>query len=323
MTTTSRSISSSTGAWTRTTSAAAPVFPATAGLPRALGDLNRDGFTDLVVVNGRNGIKSNLDSFIYWGGAQGFAVERRAELPTLGGMAAAVADLNGDGYPEIVFANSSGAGGRPSGPENASFLYWGSKDGFSIERRQSLPTAAATDVAIADLDRDGSHEIVFANEGSGANLGGAMIYWGGSPEGVTRQIGARCCPASEARPWPWPTSTATRFPRSFWPTATVLSSVNRKTAASGIPTSTANRYLHSSTGDPARATAPTAAWRYPPLRPAAWRREISTRTGCLIWSSPTAPRNPAMPPPDRGAARPFSGTARRDSRLTAEPSCPP
>ena len=155
-------------------------LPSNGGVSQALGDLNGDGFTDLVVVNGRNGIKSNLNSFIYWGGAQGFAVERRAELPTLGGMAAAIGDLNRDGYPEIVFANSAGAGGRPSGPENASFLYWGSEDGFSIDRRHSLPTAAATDVAIEDLNRDGSPEIVFANEGSGANLGGAMIYWGGA-----------------------------------------------------------------------------------------------------------------------------------------------
>ena len=155
-------------------------LPSNGGVSQAMGDLNGDGFIDLVVVNGRNGIKSNLNSFIYWGGAQGFAAERRAELPTLGAMAAAIGDLNRDGYPEIVFANSAAAGGRPSGPENASFLYWGSEDGFSIDRRHSLPTAAATDVAIADLNRDGSPEIVFANEGSGAHLGGAMIYWGGA-----------------------------------------------------------------------------------------------------------------------------------------------
>ena len=161
-------------------------LPSNGGVSQALGDLNGDGFTDLVVVNGRNGIKSNLNSFIYWGGAQGFAVERRAELPTLGGRAAAIGDLNRDGYPEIVFANSAGAGGRPSGPENPSFVYWGSPDGFSIERRHSLPTAAATDVAIADLNRDGSPEIVFANEGSGAHLGGAMIYWGGAGESYSR-----------------------------------------------------------------------------------------------------------------------------------------
>lgn len=153
-------------------------LPSNGGTGQALGDLNGDGFTDLVVVNGRNGVKSNLNSFIYWGSSQGFSTVRRSELPTLGGMGAAVGDLNGDGYPEIVFANSAGGSDQSSGYENMSFLYWGSEYGFSIERRQFLPTAAAVDVAIADLDRDGFPEIVFANEGRGAHLGGAMIYWG-------------------------------------------------------------------------------------------------------------------------------------------------
>ena len=153
-------------------------LPSDGGTSQVLGDLNRDGFTDLVVANGENGIKPNLDSYLYWGGPQGFAVERRAELPTLGAAAAAVGDLNRDGYPEIVFANSAGAGSKPAGPENESFLYWGSPDGFSADRRLSLSTAVASDVTIVDLNQDGFLEIVFANEGSGANRGGAMVYWG-------------------------------------------------------------------------------------------------------------------------------------------------
>ena len=153
-------------------------LPSDGGFAQATDDFNQDGFVDLVVVNGFNGIKTNLNSYIYWGHVDGFTVERRAELPTLGATAAAVGDVNRDGFPDIVFSNSGRVYGKQPGSENNSFLYWGSADGFSASHRLVLATAVASDVSIADLNQDGLPEIIFANEGSGEAWGGVMIYWG-------------------------------------------------------------------------------------------------------------------------------------------------
>lgn len=42
-------------------------LPSDGGFAQATDDLNQDGFVDLVVVNGFNGIKTNLNSYIYLG----------------------------------------------------------------------------------------------------------------------------------------------------------------------------------------------------------------------------------------------------------------
>lgn len=155
-------------------------LPSNGGVAQAIADLNRDGFPDLVVVNNFNGVKTNLNSYIYWGSQAGFEQNRRTELPTLGATAAAVADLNGDGYPDLLFANSGKAyeGLLKPGNGNLSFLYWGSAQGFSAQNLSALPTAVASDVKVADLNRDGVPEIIFANEGTAQVPAGAMIYWG-------------------------------------------------------------------------------------------------------------------------------------------------
>ena len=153
-------------------------LPSDGGVAQTIADLNGDGHLDLVVANRHNGVKQNLNSYVYWGSQEGFAAERRLELPTLGAVAVAAHDLNGDGHPDLVFANSSGGRDQLPGGGNNSYLYWGSSDGFSPERRDLLPTRFASDVQISDLNADSYPEIVFANAGSGNDPGGMLIYWG-------------------------------------------------------------------------------------------------------------------------------------------------
>ena len=150
------------------------------GSDSATADLNRDGHLDLIVANNFNGTRTDLDSYIYWGGAQGFDTSRRNGLPTLGARAVAVDDLNRDGYPDLVFANSGLGYHVTVDRANRSYVYWGSAEGYDAERRLLLKTVNGRDVAIHDLDRDGHPDLVFANEGNTDEDGGALIYWGSS-----------------------------------------------------------------------------------------------------------------------------------------------
>ena len=153
-------------------------LPSNGGKAVAIADLNQDRQPDLILVNRFNGTRSDLDSFIYWGSQGGFEPGRRTLLPTRGAEAVAVADLNGDGWKEVVFANSGLSYHVPVDRFNRSFIYWGAASGYSPDRRTSLKTVLARDVEIADLDRDGALDLVFASEGNEVEESGAWIYWG-------------------------------------------------------------------------------------------------------------------------------------------------
>lgn len=153
-------------------------LPSDGGHSHLIADLDGNGFLDLVVVNRSNGVRQDLDSYIYWGSDKGFDTQRRLALPTLGASAAAAEDLNKDGHLDLVFANSTGGRDKLGGGGKNSYIYWGSADGFSADRRHHLTTGISTDVEIADLDGDGAPELLFSDEGEGQSAGSVIIYWG-------------------------------------------------------------------------------------------------------------------------------------------------
>ena len=136
-------------------------------------DLNGDGYPELIVANRFDGTKTELNSYVYWNSVRGFDEARRTELPTQGAEAVAAGDLNGDRFADLVFANSGLSYHVSVDAFQRSFIYWGSKGGFSPDRRTELRTINGRDVKIADLDRDDFPELVFANEGNEPGEGGA------------------------------------------------------------------------------------------------------------------------------------------------------
>lgn len=153
-------------------------LPTEGGEDAAVADFNRDGYLDLVVVSSYNGARTELNAIVYFGGKDGFTKENRALLPTQGAEAVVAADLNHDGWPEIIVANNGRTYHVAVDLTQASYIYWNDHGKFSAERRTLLPTINGRDVAVADLNGDRAPDIVFAMAGNEAGEAGARIYWG-------------------------------------------------------------------------------------------------------------------------------------------------
>jgi len=153
------------------------------------GDLNGDNKTDLVVANYSNGTWTEMESFIYYNSLPGKNSDQKSDdwnfdpfnsrelLPSSNAQKAAIADLNQDGYKDIVFAFSGGFWEyRDKSKEgfSPSRIYWNSKSGFDPEKFSNIWTKGATDIAISDLNDDTFPDLVFAN-GEGAE---SFLYYG-------------------------------------------------------------------------------------------------------------------------------------------------
>src|SRR5262249_4943163 len=71
----------------------------------AAADLNHDGYVDLFFTNFQTAGNPLTLSTLYWGGPQGFSPLRKQEFETVGAWGVSLADLNEDGWPEIVISN--------------------------------------------------------------------------------------------------------------------------------------------------------------------------------------------------------------------------
>jgi hypothetical protein len=115
-----------------------------------------DGFADLVIGNISDGVTRAVDSAVFRYDGD---FSQTYSLPTVGTQGTPeVADLDGDGYLDIVFANV----GTSISSGQASFIYWGSASGYSAADRTSLATAAAVDVVALDANHDGWLDLAFA-----------------------------------------------------------------------------------------------------------------------------------------------------------------
>ena len=140
-------------------------------------DIDGDGYTDLLFASAGPGETPFGQSPIYWGSPRGFQRQRRLELPTVGASAVAVADLNSDGYVEIIYANR---GSRHPKFDEGSYIYWGTPDRYHPRNRTTVPSSPAVSCDVGDLDGDGHPELVFA---TAAPDNGLLQVYAGTPAG--------------------------------------------------------------------------------------------------------------------------------------------
>ena len=145
-------------------------LPPAVTLPVALADFDSNGFLDIVAVSRGSSIAK-----VYLGNGTSFPTVRTF-LTSLGanlgvGPNRVIAgDLNNDGKPDIVTANTS---------SNDIGVYYGAGNGFFFtgEFAYYVPqTLTPLALALADMDNDGDKDIIFSRGVSGSVSGG-QIAW--------------------------------------------------------------------------------------------------------------------------------------------------
>lgn len=123
-------------------------------------DLNGDGYIDLVCPDDSGGYAR-----VYFGSATGYDTSACRLLPADGGGGVDIADLDNDGWPELVH---SGWHSRKV------VIYQGSSSGPVPDDTTALSVADKSEaVTVADIDRDGWLDIV-----CGVRSGLVQVFWG-------------------------------------------------------------------------------------------------------------------------------------------------
>lgn len=123
------------------------------GSPVGAGDMNADGFSDLVVSS-----SSSLQ--VYFGGVTGLA---SSPTRTYSHSTAVVADFNGDGYDDVVGSSSSSTTGS---------LYLGGPTGTSSVSAGTVPTGL-----VGQLDGDAAAEVVTVESSGSYSRGRVRVYY--------------------------------------------------------------------------------------------------------------------------------------------------
>jgi len=144
------------------------------GRATGVSDFNLDGYLD-VIANSvlEKGTK------IFWGGSDGFSRDRYQVLDDgWVPVGLEIADLNSDGYPDVIVCNFYDQSSRYD--RVPSSIFWGGPSGFSNDNRTELATDAATDAAVVDMNDDGHLDIIFSNyRTTDKRNPPSYIYWGG------------------------------------------------------------------------------------------------------------------------------------------------
>ena len=126
-------------------------------------DVDGDGYLDLIVVNGENGVTSELNSYVYWGGPDGLTGEI-TEFPTVGAYDVATIDRNGDGRLDLLFPSAWVDHHNPGRPLLIRvYTQTGPRQFKDESERFGLIGVGATSVATGDLNGNGIPDLVVAN----------------------------------------------------------------------------------------------------------------------------------------------------------------
>jgi hypothetical protein len=186
-----------TAAWTAESDQAEASFGNSVA---SAGDVNGDGYGDVVVGAYRYGSRNEGAAFIYLGSASGLATEPSwfiEGLQTgiyLGSSVASAGDVNGDGYGDVVVGAEGYRNGSSS--EGAAFVYVGSASGltahfaWTVESNQAAALMGKSVASAGDVNGDGYGDVVVGAsryDGGSLDEGAAFVYLGSASGLATRE----------------------------------------------------------------------------------------------------------------------------------------
>ncbi|MFC2135606.1 FG-GAP repeat domain-containing protein [Bacteroidota bacterium] len=149
-------------------------LPGREAYEQAFADLDDDGDVDILLANRGEVTRLANEVWIYWNEDNKFDPWNMSGLPDYSGIGVQVADLDKNGFIDIIVSNGSpnAIGGRK--PEGT-FIYWGSVEGWPIKERTVLPNELTRSCSVCDINSDGHLDLIFGNQKKG---GLAKIYYG-------------------------------------------------------------------------------------------------------------------------------------------------
>ena len=136
-------------------------------------DLNCDGWIDLIVPCGGH------NAMIYWGGPEGFSLERTKELATYLPIGATAADLTKNGYPDLIIGCHTDTLPEPyTSHHSFVHIYWNGPEGISESRKSVLRGDAADHMVVADFNNDGWLDLFAGSYHGGKDRDiNSFLYW--------------------------------------------------------------------------------------------------------------------------------------------------
>ena len=152
--------------------------PAAVCMQVHVADLNRDGWLDLVAVvqtyDDRPETRAK-STRIFWGGPDGYSLERQSVVETYSTGGAVLADVDDDGYLDLVVAEKSAS---------LAIHHGGSGAVWPSGRVSHVPLATRghpSTVAVADIDADGFLDLIVDVAGHYARSPESfLVLWGGA-----------------------------------------------------------------------------------------------------------------------------------------------